>query len=84
MESPRKKLRPSISATPITIEDPIHREIERLSAQARELVALAIELHKLQAQITQLIVAAVQLSGEAAEMKRNTKRFKGQRSVSLN
>lgn len=81
MESRLSKITPKNSATPFAIiATPIELEIEQLCAQARELVALAMELNELHRQVAKMIAAALQLSRRAAEMQRKRRKARGRSS----
>jgi hypothetical protein len=69
--------------TSASIEDPV-LEIEQLTSQARELVALAVELNELYEDVAELLAVALQLSRRAVEMQRSRRRMKRQYSPLVN
>ena len=84
MESHTSKITSSNSASCATIKDPVALEIERLCAHTRELIVLAMEINELYEDVAELMALALQFSLRAVEMKRNSRRIKGQHSRSVN
>jgi hypothetical protein len=84
MESDTAKITSSNSTSRATIKDPISLEIERLCAHTRELIVLAMEINHLYEEVRELMALALQFSLRAVEMKRNSRRIKGQHSRSVN